>query len=69
MDNSVSDAVKILTRALNDDLNFRETYKANIAMAFYDEFVEQAQPNHGLDIHDIANKGAERFLNQWCNNK
>ena len=68
VDFSVAKAVNILTDALNADPDFRETYKANIAMMFYDEYLKQF-PECTWEvpkIHEIANKAADRFLNHWC---
>lgn len=50
------DAVKHLTSELKEDAGFYESYKANIAMAFVDEF------NPDRSIHQNANDAADRFL-------
>ena len=73
---TVSEAVEVLTSALKDDLNFREGYKANIAMAFKDEMVESSYHSPNTDnfsylvtpemLHKIANQAADNFLNLWC---
>lgn len=72
----VEEAVKTLTKALKEDSEFRETYKANIAMAFKDEVersgVHSPNPeNHSIlmtrdMLHKIANKSADDFLDLWC---
>ena len=55
----LSKAVKVLCKALNTDEDYRRSWQANIAMAFVDEH------DHGehQSLHDVANNGAERFLN------
>ena len=63
-------AVKKLQKELKEDLQLREGYKANIAMAFYDEY-EDAMNNgvpqvKHLTLHKISNKAAERFLVNFC---
>ncbi len=60
-------AVNILQDALSNDRDFYETYKANLAMAFYDEF----RNNHSAildsrDIVELGNKAADRFLKQFA---
>ena len=60
-----SEAVRVLSKALIEDSGYWEAWKANIAMAMYDEYTDNhlswAKVSHG-DIHEIANKGADRFL-------
>jgi len=53
----LSEAVKILVKALNKDPDYRRSWKANIAMGFKDAYSEEKT------IHEIANEGADRFLN------
>ena len=65
----VEKAVKTLTEALKKDAGFRETYKANIALAFKDEYARRRlEKNHvnSEDVHEIANKAADNFLDLWC---
>jgi len=65
----VEEAVKILTTALKEDEGFRESYKANIAMAFKDEYARKKIDKNYVnsnDLHEIANKAADNFLNLWC---
>jgi len=73
---NVKDAVKILTDAIKKDEGFRESYKANIAMAFKDEMDRNGI--HSLNdekqsilvtkelLHRIANNAADNFLDLWC---
>jgi len=59
----IEHAVKVLVRTLRDDEGYREAWKANIAMAFYDEF-NRTYPDHNLPrLHEIANEAAGNFLN------
>lgn len=62
---TTKESVEKLTSELRNDPDFWESYKANIAMAFYDE-AKQANWEY-VDLHEVANKAAERFLNNWCN--
>lgn len=52
--------------ALEADRGFYDGWKVNIAMAFYDEFVNSNEPQHfGVDkkwLHKVCNAAAERFL-------
>lgn len=65
---NVSKAVKVLTKKIREDENFRLVYKANVAMVFVDEyFSTPGFENAPYDvIREIANKAADRFLNNWC---
>tara|TARA_R110000796_G_scaffold126793_9_gene241825 strand:+ start:3949 stop:4200 length:252 start_codon:yes stop_codon:yes gene_type:complete len=72
----IEDAVKTITKAIKEDVDFRETYKSNIAMYFKDEVeksgVHSPNPeNHSIlmtreMLHKIANKSADNFLDNWC---
>jgi len=66
---SIEKARKELTTAIKEDSDFREGYKASIAMAFKDEYTrfkgEKPYLNSN-DIHNMANKAADNFLNMWC---
>lgn len=62
---TTAQAVEQLCKALKEDLGYWESWKANIAMSTYDEYVIK-YPNthpagHGVMI-DVFNKGADRFL-------
>jgi hypothetical protein len=65
---TTKEAVSKLTTELKNDKSFWESYKANIAMAFQDEFnnSEVSEAIESWRIHEIANKAADRFLCQWC---
>jgi len=56
-----------LNRQLMRDAGLYQSYKANIAMAFYDEFKRQHPQIHQIlpDIHMECNRGADRFLAMW----
>jgi hypothetical protein len=65
------DAIKHLQKELKKDKGYRETWVANIAMPFYDEFNRWKKKNPGKhpnsqDIHKIGNKAAEDFLKILC---
>lgn len=51
-----------LVKALKTDEDYYQGWKANIAMAFQDEF--HSHEDGDIDINDLANAAAERFLNQ-----
>lgn len=58
---NVSHAVEVLQKNLTGDEDYRQGWKANIAMALYDE-VGNTSINGDLDLHDMCNKAADRFL-------
>lgn len=70
---TVERSVQCLTKALDEDPDFFLSYKANIAMAFQDEFDKAAeslgQEEASNSIAFIANEAAERFLRQWIGKK
>ena len=59
-----------LVPALKRDKEYWHTWKANIAMAFYDEYRRAARKkkcNMSMsDLHLAANNAAEYFLKQLC---
>ncbi len=67
------EALKVVTDALKSDKGYRESWKANIAMAYIDterlyrERVKKA-PNalNGEDKNKIANEAADYFLKLLC---
>jgi len=69
----VSTAVKTLGEALKSDDELYNAYRANIAMAFYDEVArEKERTNYRYlnreQIHLIANQAAANFLNLLISN-
>jgi len=65
---ALSDAMKIVTQEIKEDAGYRQTWKANIAMAFQDEFERQVETDtnkKGL-LHVIANQAADNFLDTLC---
>ena len=56
--------INTLIKNLKKDSGYYESWKANIAMAFKDEYgrCEKRYKNRN-DIHRIANKSADNFLN------
>jgi hypothetical protein len=62
-------AVQTVTNEIKNDNELKEGYKANIAMAFKDEYARRRKEKSNInysDIHEIANKAAENFINLWC---
>ena len=59
-----------LVKALKNDLDYRITWKANIAMAFKDKWQGAVNfdgpPITSEAIHKIANDAADYFLNNLC---
>lgn len=62
METEISKAVRGLRKALRDDETYRQTWQANIAVCFQDEFAANS-PDLREAIHKISNKAADRFLN------
>ena len=60
-------AVWWLTRQLQKDSGLWIAYKANIAMAFYNEFKKQYGKLYAdhIDILQTSNTAAENFLKLW----
>lgn len=56
-------AVETLVKALKEDPDYRESWKANIAMAFKDAYDNADVMD---EIHTIANTAADNFLNILC---
>lgn len=66
---NIAKATKVLTDAIKKDKELKYGYKANIAMAFKDEYARKSREKNHLnkeDIHEIANQAADNFLDQWC---
>lgn len=64
-------AVIKLISELNSDASFRDSWKSNIAMSFFDAVVDYkletcAKYLNRKDIHKIANRAAENFLTLLC---
>lgn len=62
-------AIKRFTKAIKNDPELKETYKANIAMAFKDEYQRYKKEKRYLnnnDIHEMANQAADNFLTLLC---
>ena len=60
---SLEESMDVLCNELKDEDYYR-SWKDNIAMAFYDEFVRQRNDSEesSEDIHIIANNAADNFL-------
>lgn len=65
---TLKEAVSVLTKHLKEDENYRMTWRANIAMAFQDEYTRHQDEPSGqkASIHEISNKAAENFLDVLC---
>ncbi len=66
------DAIKHLEKELKGDKEYRETWKANIAMAYVDSvllYKKKTKKNvlSASDLHIVANNASERFLGLLCN--
>jgi Tfp pilus assembly protein PilF len=62
----VPHAMKTVCKALKEDPGYYESWKANIAMAFKDEWESewyQQSEQDKEDIHKLANIAAANFLN------
>ena len=69
----IEEALKVLSKELKEDPDYRNTWVANIAMAFKDEVELNGihapnKENHSIlmtreMLHKIANDGADKFLN------
>lgn len=73
MDNKIKDALDILIQALKEYEGYRIGWQANIAMAFKDECYKEFSTNLYTEygdaeenIHEIANKASNNFLNTLC---
>jgi hypothetical protein len=67
MGKEIEQAIDTLVKNLKEDKDYRRTWKANIAMSFYDE-VKRRDPE-GKEIrnlHETANTAAENFLTMLC---
>lgn len=56
-----------VVKALKEDEGYYQSWKANIAMAFYDELAYSDEYLPDLDISKYSNLAAERFLKQLMN--
>ena len=59
-------AIKILIRALKNDPVYKNAWKCNIAMSFYDAVLQLDKDKRRMskkDLHTAANKAADYFLN------
>lgn len=55
----IAQAVEKLSEALKSDAGYWQTWKANIAVQFQDEF---AREHRHRGVHEISNNAAENFL-------
>ena len=62
----ISNAIKVLSDALNSDHQYFYSWQANIAMAFQDEFNRELRENSDVlskeTLHRISNMAAVNFL-------
>lgn len=70
---TIVEAIDVLTKEIIQDEGYRYGWQANIAMAFKDEW-ERNMEKYGVkyclaNIHAIANKSAQDFLDVLCDDK
>lgn len=63
---NIKEAMSVVTKAIREDEGYRIGWKANIAMAFKDEWDDDKRKGTLRDVHTIANDAADRFLNLLC---
>lgn len=68
---TLSAAVETLIQSLIKDEDYRRSWKANIAMAFKDEFHREVTRKkswqiNSTELHNVANTAADNFLNNLC---
>jgi hypothetical protein len=64
MSNNLPHAIEVLVAALRGSEDYRNAWKANIAMAFYD-----ACHQSGIvfpELREVSNKAADQFLYNLC---
>ena len=59
-ENKVKEAMDVLREAVKKDDGYYMAWKANIAIAVYDELVEDGL--RGDRLHNACNRGAKRFI-------
>jgi hypothetical protein len=69
----IANALQVLKKELNTDSGYREAWKANIAMPFKDYYAAWKKNNPGKtpnsdEVHEIANKAADYFLDILTDN-
>lgn len=57
---SIRKELDVVCKALREDKELYNSWQANIAMSFFDEF--NSTDKEGTPIMEIANKGAKNFL-------
>lgn len=60
MNTELTNAINVLTKALQEDKDYYLSWQANIAMAVYDKIVLSSLDTKS--IHEACNKGAISFL-------
>lgn len=64
----IKEAIEIICKELRTDKGYYDSWQANIAMAFFDEYRKQADAcptildTGTLDFHQISNDAAHNFL-------
>lgn len=73
MEIKIKQAVNTLIETLNNDKDYRRSWNDNIAMSFKYYYAvytkDKTEPLNYEDIHIIANKASENFLNLLCTQK
>lgn len=67
---NIQEAMEVVTNELKNDLDYRRSWEANIAMAFKDTWSWTLKENSDCVpsemIHDISNRAARHFLAILC---
>lgn len=67
MNEDIKQAVDTLVAALRQDEDYRRSWRANIAMSFYDEVMRKDPEGRRVaNLHETANVAAENFLTMLC---
>jgi Tfp pilus assembly protein PilF len=71
MKTKVEEALEVVTKALKKDKKYRESWRASIAMAYYDAENDFKRKNgkrilSNQDKHVVSNNAAELFLSWLC---
>ena len=71
IESDVPNAIKAITKALEEDEAYHTGWQSNIAMAFYDECIRFCKANKKKAINEgafaeVANNAAKNFLTLLC---
>jgi predicted membrane protein len=63
---TIKEAIDVLTNELKTDAGYRQSWVANIAMAFYDACVWDDLDIEHFRLHKLSNDAAEHFISMLC---